>query len=581
MTGLEILTQCAWKGSILLLAGFAAGAMLRHRSAALRHTVWTACFAALLTLPAAILVMPHWGVFGHPGKPAIPAPAGPLATVEVIATSAQPVAATPVNVPLLVWMAGAGMVAVWFLLGTLRTSWMVRRAAPSSIDPAQAATLGIRRRVRVLDSDATPMPLTWGLLRPVVVLPKGAAEWPEARLRSVMLHELTHVRRWDLLAQGIAQAACCFYWFHPLAWIAARQLRKEREQACDDAVLARGIPAPEYAGHLMDLVRAMAARRNTWTHAPAMAEISGLEARVRAMLDPKRDRRPLNARKLLAIASAGGALLLPLAALSETTQSPATIAAPPVQAVPAPIPAAAPPLNVPLRLFKRKTPTVASLVEAAPAPAPPQATSGSLTGIVRDPSGAVIPGCTVVVRNVDGTGEQTLTTDAAGQYRIDTIMTGRYSLRVDASGFAVYKLDQLPITAGNVAQINVNLQIGAISETVTIQGKRSAVVTPKADVSGRIRVGGMVQMARLVRQTRPVYPAELQQLGIEGTVKLTAVISKDGIPTSLHVVPTSVDPRLVPLALDAVGQWRYQPVLLNGEPVETVTSIDVNFTLDQ
>ncbi len=95
----------------------------------------------------------------------------------------------------------------------------------------------------------------------------------------------------------------------------------------------------------------------------------------------------------------------------------------------------------------------------------------------------------------------------------------------------------------------------------------------------RIRVGGNVQQARLVRQPRPVYPPLAKQARIQGVVKLSAVISKDGTIMELNVI--SGHPLLVPAALDAVKQWVYQPTLLNGEPVEVATQIDVNFTLSQ
>ncbi len=579
MTDLDFLWQCAWKGSILLFTGFAVAALLRRRSAALRHIVWVACFAALLVLPLAMRALPQWGVFKRTDVPPVSPPAA--AAVAVVTASNSPAAPLPPsrNVPLTIWLAGAGLVALWYLLGIARTSWMVRRAAPAADANELVAALVIRRRVRILASAATPMPLTWGVFRPVVVLPRASATWPAARLRTVLLHELVHVKRLDLLAQAVGQAACCLYWFHPLAWVAARQLRKEREQACDDAVLARGVSGPEYAGHLMDLVRAL--RPNPWRQAPAMAEVSGLELRARALLDSKRDRRPLSRRKGFAIASLGTALLLPLAAVSETTTvKPVATqpSAPP--AIVTPAPQAAPPVRVPLRVFPRHI-VAATTAPADPLPAPPQATIGSIAGTVRDPSGAVVPGCSVVVKNADGSSEQTVTTDAVGRYQIDSLLSGRYSLQVQASGFSAYKLDQVPVGGGNIAQINVNLQVGSISESVTVQGKRSAVATPQAATNGRIKVGGNVQPARLVRQPRPQYPAELQQEGVEGTVTLTAIISKDGIPMSLHVVPSSVDSRLVPLALDAVGQWRYSPMLLNGEPVETVTRIDVTFKLDQ
>jgi protein TonB len=103
---------------------------------------------------------------------------------------------------------------------------------------------------------------------------------------------------------------------------------------------------------------------------------------------------------------------------------------------------------------------------------------------------------------------------------------------------------------------------------------------PKKEVTPqRIRVGGNVQQAKLVRQPHPVYPPLAKQARIQGVVKLSAIIAKDGTIQHLEVI--SGHPLLIPSALEAVKQWVYQPTLLNGEPVEVVTQIDVNFTLSQ
>jgi protein TonB len=95
----------------------------------------------------------------------------------------------------------------------------------------------------------------------------------------------------------------------------------------------------------------------------------------------------------------------------------------------------------------------------------------------------------------------------------------------------------------------------------------------------RIRVGGNVQAAMLLRQAKPLYPPLARQARIQGTVKLQAIISRDGTIQQLQVMQGH--PLLVPNALEAVKQWVYKPTLLNGEPVEVVTVIDVNFTLSQ
>ncbi len=108
-------------------------------------------------------------------------------------------------------------------------------------------------------------------------------------------------------------------------------------------------------------------------------------------------------------------------------------------------------------------------------------------------------------------------------------------------------------------------------------GVGSNLPPPPKEGPKRIRVGGQVQTAKLVNKVQPIYPPLAKQARIQGTVRLQAVIAKDGSVVELQVLQGH--PLLVQAALDAVRQWRYQPTLLNGEPVEVVTTIDVVFTL--
>jgi periplasmic protein TonB len=119
---------------------------------------------------------------------------------------------------------------------------------------------------------------------------------------------------------------------------------------------------------------------------------------------------------------------------------------------------------------------------------------------------------------------------------------------------------------------------GVIGGVIGGSGTAALPPPPKAAVT-RTRVGGAVQAAKLVNKVQPMYPPLARQTRISGTVKLHAIIGKAGTVEQLQVV--SGHPLLVQSALDAVKQWRYQPTLLNGEPVEVDTEIDVIFSLAQ
>src|ERR1019366_7815121 len=314
--------------------------------------------------------------------PKIAVEAGPMApaagaTVAEVSAAASPIGAGSARevrrgtewAGLLggLYLAGFLLVAARFVAGAVRTSRMVRLARTAAYAQAVAddvrRTLGMDARVRALESPGAAVPMTWGTLRPVVLLPEEAGHWSGERLHAVVLHELIHVRRHDLLAQLAAQAACCLYWFHPLVWLAARELRKERERACDDAVLAGGVAAPDYAGHLLDLARVLVERRSL-ADAPAMAETGDLEERVRAVLDGSRNRSPLSRRLAASVAALACALVLPVALVT---------------------------------------------VHA-------QAGRGTLAGVVQDASQARVPGCEVRVKNLDGKNEEVAKADAAGEF---------------------------------------------------------------------------------------------------------------------------------------------------------------------
>lgn len=101
---------------------------------------------------------------------------------------------------------------------------------------------------------------------------------------------------------------------------------------------------------------------------------------------------------------------------------------------------------------------------------------------------------------------------------------------------------------------------------------------PSNSESKRLRVGGNAEQANLIKKVQPTYPAEAKAARVQGTVELEMVISKEGEPLDLRVIRSPSDD-LTQSALEAVRQWRYKPTLLNGNPVEIITDVIVNYTL--
>jgi len=124
---------------------------------------------------------------------------------------------------------------------------------------------------------------------------------------------MAHIARWDAAWHGVARVAVALFWFNPLVWIAARRARLERERACDDAVLARGLRATDYASDLLVLAQTLVLPPRAAGSALAMARRSQLEQRVGALLDDRVSRRRASrVSRLLAIALI--VLMLPMSA---------------------------------------------------------------------------------------------------------------------------------------------------------------------------------------------------------------------------------------------------------------------------
>jgi len=361
---LPLLGGLALKSLILFLIAGAALLALRRVSASARHLVCLLTLAGLLALPLLSVALPGWrlAVLAAPkdGEPtpalrATPPETGGGRVLEkgMVSTSsplrfgeggeeragrgsppappesgftgvgAGGVASSPwLSLFLPFWLGGVLLSLLRPLLGL----WGIGRLSQSSEPVFDAPTLALASecaaalglaRTPALRSAGAPVPMTWGWRRPVVLLPDGARDWTEGRLRAVLLHELAHVRRRDWLSHRFADLVCALYWFHPLVWLTARRLRAEGEIACDDLVLTAGVAAPDYARHLLDVARALRPipADTVPQAAVAMARTARIEGRLMMILDTTRPRRALTRRALLTVLGLSAAALVPLALL--------------------------------------------------------------------------------------------------------------------------------------------------------------------------------------------------------------------------------------------------------------------------
>ena len=333
------------RGSLPLLCAAGIVRLLTHRSAALRHAIWTAGLLAALIAPLLTLV----GIPTLARVPSLDVPrVAPLlerrpgADAEHdpwLTESGQSEkrrghagsdgddaagAPDPDAIILVVWLLGAATSVGRLVLSHLRASALAKRSNPATSDAVTRcwatvlASMPIRLRVD-LHVGEVRSPATVGVFRHVVLIPSAAAEWDDAALRQVFEHELAHVRRRDGLIDLIAALTAAMHWYNPLVRRAVDAMAVERERACDDFVLTRGAVPRDYARLLL---RNAAELRGSPARMPALAfaATSELESRLRAVLDDELPRHGMTRRAaFLCAAVAGVATLLVSAVRMEAT----------------------------------------------------------------------------------------------------------------------------------------------------------------------------------------------------------------------------------------------------------------------
>jgi len=280
---LSAAAELALRSSVLLAAAWLAAAIVQARrgSPATRHAIWMLGFATIASLPLLSRILPPMAIAVLPAQPV--APAAQLPAAYPLPVQVTPTASSS-DIVMLLYAAVAIVLIARLVMGRVLLERIWRHAVKAH-DPELAKLcrlLGLRRRVKVRLTTEAVIPMTWGSVRPRILLPRDALTWSPERLRSVLLHELGHVSRHDSLGTLIAQAVCAIYWINPLFWLAVRQMRLAQEQACDDLVLSNGGAATSYARDLLDTACSLHPRLAAAS--VAMAGRTDLEKRVRSIL---------------------------------------------------------------------------------------------------------------------------------------------------------------------------------------------------------------------------------------------------------------------------------------------------------
>ena len=518
------------KASALLAFTYCIMFFLRRRPAAERHMLWVIAMCSAALLPLLTLALPSWqpalatrvaGVFPEVFRVTrIPEAHG---QTSIHALGIEP-GFSILNVALpAIWIAGSCVALLALLLGCVRLRRFGFQAQPLSKAPwtdiaaNMSSALALKRRIRLIQSEHRTMPITWGFLRPRVLMPGCASEWPDERKRIVLAHEFAHVRRGGWLFQILAEIACVIYWFNPLFWIARNRLDFESERACDDAVLNLGIDGQDYATHLVEIARALRKQGPAWLPALAMAKPFSLEARLVAILNSSVNRRGPAVRAIaIAIALIAG-LVLPLAAL----RAPAAVSNGDV--------------------------TMPEVIEYTTPPL--------YSDEARD-------------RGIEGIVLLEVRVSADGHPG---------SLRVEKGlGFG---LDENALLAVREWKFSPGQRSGKPVETTTEVrvefSLRNAELNESIANDMATRVGPGVVPPRIIHRVDPQYADGKTHAGA-GRVVLDAVIQENGVPKVVRVI-RSLSWELDENAISALKQWRFSPAMKDGHPVKVRMNVEMTF----
>lgn len=632
-----ILAGFAWKSTVVLAVAWLLSLVLRSRSAAVRHLVWTAASAAVLALPLLSVSLPALRVptFSRLA-PGVAALFQTNATVQPEALS-DATAGTRVapheqgrslqldwrGALLLLWAIGVAACIAQMLIA-FSGVWRIRHAAqPWSI----AEDLLVAHGVPVLKTKAGTMPMTCGFLKPAILMPEDAETWTEDRRRMVLLHEIAHVKRGDVVAHLLGRLALVLNWWNPLAWLAWREFLKERERATDDLVLSTGTRASVYASHLLEIARSMRSKPALACAAVAMARRSELEGRLVAILDGRVNRNATKRASMLVAVAAAVTLIAPFAAVRAQDQQSA-------QAIPSDIDATIRAaiaqsnydmLDKPAEALEaaRQIDSAKKLLDTALTIREKVSGGQSVAygvGLInlgdlekkrrRNKEAVTLysqatqvlggrpeaaPAWMYLGENeLAGKNYQQAFDDFQKAETLDAAQSGPAQMWMavvrereqNATAAETLYRSALAVEEPNSTEAATTLELyarflkgqGNEQEAKSLSARAADIRKVPVPVSTALRIGNGVLPPKLLSKVEPDYTEEARAAQYQGTVVLSVEIGPDGIARNIRVV------RGLGLGLDenaasAVQLWHFTPATKDGVPVTVLATIEVNFRL--
>jgi TonB family protein len=282
---LQFLFDMTVRGTLIVAVAVAAVALWKSTSAATKHYLLTVALLGALVAPLALVALGSANIVPPVQVRTIQA----LQLVSGIGAAAA--GSGSVRVWLVaIWLAGAALVMLSMTAAFWRTRRILKHAVPAEsgsmliLLDACRREIGVKKQVRLLFTDRTSGPFTYGWLKPSLVLPADSVNWSTDRQRYFLLHELAHVKRRDTALAPLTFLAAGFHWFNPLIWKCLDLIYLEREKACDDYVMASGVVAAEYADELAGFAQSIRKRNSYFPPGMAMTRRPFLVKRISSIL---------------------------------------------------------------------------------------------------------------------------------------------------------------------------------------------------------------------------------------------------------------------------------------------------------